>query len=152
MEKPDLSEWEERRSLLIKFQKNLMQQFQKEDYNVFVFGSFIRSDFVAGESDIDMIVYCEDKRRQESIADFCRDFFDQTGIKSDILEYFYSESAYIFANGILNAFPMTEYYPDSLKGELYLIVRNYRRHLGEKKRREKYYHWAYICRNAGNGD
>lgn len=150
MEMSDLSEWEKRRQLLIEFQKGLQLEFQVEDYNVFVFGSYIRPDFVAGESDIDMIVYCEDKNRQGAIADFCREFFLAAGIESDVLEYFYSVNAYIFANGILNAFPMTGYYPEKLKNELYVIMRNFRYHIGDKKRKEKYYHWAYVYKNAAD--
>lgn len=143
MGKLDLSDWGERRQLLIAFQKELVTYFPEGDYNVFVFGSYIRPDFVAGKSDIDMIIYCDDRKKQEVIADFCRTFFQEAGIESDVLEYFYSESAYIFVNGILNSFPMTEYYPEKLKCELYLMSKEFRQSLEEKRRKGKYYHWAY---------
>ena len=73
-----LDSWEKRRELLVRFQSELIQAFPDEsDYNVYVFGSFIRRDFKPGISDIDLIIYCNDFLKRCDIYDFCSQFFEQ---------------------------------------------------------------------------
>lgn len=100
-----LDSWEERRRLLVCFQSELIQKFPDEsDYNVYIFGSFIRQDFKPGISDIDLIIYCNDFLKRCDILDFCSSFFQQEQLPCDILEYSFMPEGYIFATGILNAF------------------------------------------------
>ena len=103
--------WPERRAALEKFQGALQEKFPEMDYNVFVFGSFVRDDFQDGKSDIDMIVYCEDMLKRMEIAEFCSEYFKRRQLEADVLEYYYMEDAYTYAVGILNSIQMTEYYP-----------------------------------------
>lgn len=73
-----LDSWEDRRKLLVRFQAELIQAFPDEsDYNVYIFGSFIRSDFKPGISDIDLIIHCNDFLKRCDIYDFCSLFFKQ---------------------------------------------------------------------------
>lgn len=144
-----LDSWEKRRELLVRFQSELIQAFPDEsDYNVYVFGSFIRRDFKPGISDIDLIIYCNDFLKRCDIYDFCSQFFEQEQLPCDILEYSYMPEGYIFATGILNAFPMTDYYPKALRDELYVITRNYQRYLERQEIRKKYLRWDYLINKA----
>ncbi|MDO5424858.1 MAG: nucleotidyltransferase domain-containing protein [Eubacteriales bacterium] len=139
-----LSVWTERRELLLRFQKELLDKFPEEDYNVFVFGSFVRSDFREGQSDIDMIVYCNDTKKQYAIHEFCENFFEEQGLSSDVLNYYYIPDAYVYAVGILNSIKLTDFYPQRLKDELYLIARNYGFHRREQEVQRRYLNWDYL--------
>lgn len=55
---------------------------------------------------------------------------------------------YIFATGILNAFPMTEYYPKSLRDELYIIAKNYQRYLERQELKKRYLKWDYMINKS----
>lgn len=135
--------WPERRAALEKFQGALQEKFPEMDYNVFVFGSFVRDDFQDGKSDIDMIVYCEDMLKRMEIAEFCSEYFKRRQLEADVLEYYYMEDAYTYAVGILNSIQMTEYYPKKLRNELYVITRRYARYLEGQRRKLKYMRWDY---------
>lgn len=145
----ELSVWDKRRELLEELQSGLVGRFGEKDYNIFVFGSYVRTDFVAGKSDIDLIVYCEESEKQIDIAEFCTDFFKKKGISADILEYYYMENAYIYVNGILNSVALTDYYPKKLQAELYVIAKRYSQYLEGQKIKKKYMHWDYIINNRG---
>ncbi len=127
-----LDTWKERRDWLIRFQKELLEKFPDEDYNVFVFGSYVREDFNPEQSDIDMIVYCNDFMKRTDIVQFSEKFFQSRGWETDILEYYFIPEAYIYVVGIMNAIQMTDYYPQELKYQLYVIAKNYSRFLEEQ--------------------
>ena len=143
----DLSDWKGRRELLVEFQSALIRQFGENDYNVFVFGSYVRQDFEAGKSDIDLIVYCEILEKKMDIADFCMGFFRDRGISADVLEYYFMEEAYVYVNGILNSIPLTDYYPKKLRAELYLIAKRYSQYLEGQQIKRKYMNWDYVLQN-----
>lgn len=142
--KYDLDTWASRRLLLMKFQAELLEIFPAEDYNVFVFGSYIRNDFNSETSDIDLIVYSDNSIERGDIVEFCKKYFQELELPSDVLEYYYSRDAYIFAQGILNSIHLTDYYPDRLKNELYIISTYYSRYMKEAAIKNKYMHWAYV--------
>lgn len=144
-----LDSWKERRRLLVRFQSELIQRFPDESsYNVYIFGSFIRQDFKPGISDIDLIIYCNEFLRRCDIFDFCSSFFKQEQLPCDILEYSFMPEGYIFATGILNALPMTDYYPKSLQNELYIITKNYQRYLERQQIKKRYLKWDYLINKA----
>lgn len=140
----NLATWKERRALLADFQTNLLKRFGEDDYNVFVFGSYIREDFTPGESDIDLVVYCDNIIKRIDIVDFCREYFYHHNLPCDVLEYYYYEYEYVYATGILNSLPLTDYFPKKLRDELYIIAKNYAVHKKENVLRQKYQHWEYV--------
>ena len=142
----NLSAWSERRKLLEEFQCVLKDAFPKEDYNIFVFGSFVRNDFCDGESDIDLIVYCDNPLKRMELEDTAKQFFNCVRLESDILPYYYMDDAYIYAVGILNSIHLTDYYPKKLKDELYIISGNYSKHKKENELRRKYQRWEYALK------
>jgi predicted nucleotidyltransferase len=143
-----LETWKERRNVLIQFQLELDERFLDRDYNIFIFGSFVRADFKPGQSDIDLIVYCNDMLKRIELAEYCEEYFHSIGIKADVLEYYFMPEAYIYAVGILNSVQMTDYYPQELKDELYHITKKYHIFLEEQRVKEKYMRWAYQIRKA----
>ena len=44
--------WEEQKSFLIQFQKDVQHGFCKDDYNVFIFGSFVTDEYRPDERNI----------------------------------------------------------------------------------------------------
>jgi len=140
----DLADWKNRRLLLQEYQKELLKQFPKEDYNVFVFGSFIRNDFHSERSDIDVVVYCEESDKQRAISDFSECFFTSKGIECDVLQYYYSEYATIFYVAIMTSLKMTDYFPKKLKDELFYLWKSFEREQREQMEKEKYLRWGTI--------
>lgn len=139
----NLSSWLGRRKILEQFQQLLQIRFPKVDYNIFVFGSFVRNDFCAGESDIDLIIYCDDRLKRMELEDLCREFFSEAGLETDILPYYYMDDAYVYVVGILNSVHLTAYYPKKLKDELYIIAGNYCVYKKENALKRKYQRWEY---------
>ena len=45
---------------LLELQKKVEKQFGIDGYNVFVFGSYVTTRYVEGQSDIDIAIYTED--------------------------------------------------------------------------------------------
>lgn len=54
--KKKLLDWENRKSLLIELQDELVNKYDPEKFNVFIFGSYITTSFNE-ESDIDLSIY-----------------------------------------------------------------------------------------------
>ena len=142
--KRDLSAWTSRKELLEEFIRELEEYFPEENYNIFVFGSFIRKDFCDGRSDIDLIIYCEDRLKMMELEELTRNFFENAGLEADILPYYFMSDAYIYAVGILNSIHLTDYYPKKLKDELYIIAGNYAFYKKENELRKKYQKWEYV--------
>lgn len=144
----DLTDWSSRRAVLVRLQRELKEQYPEEDYNIFVFGSYIRNDFKDGKSDIDLVLYCQDFRKRDQIAVFLEQYFKDI-LPCDILQYFYSPSATIFYPAITRGMPLTDYYPDQLVGELYYLRRYYSKEQAEKKDYARHLRWYEILLNAG---
>lgn len=145
----ELSSWSERRRHLILLQKYLRESFDEENYNVFVFGSFIRSDFNPGVSDIDLVVYCPDFRKRDEIASFLKNYFDSVPMKSDVLQYFYSPNATIFYPAIMGGMGLTDYFPKELKSELFYLRRYFEKEQREKREYARYMRWYSILLGSG---
>lgn len=144
-----LETWKERRQLLLEFSRKLQGQFLEIDFNVVVFGSYIRNDFNPESSDIDLVVYCQDEEMQGEIARFATEFFRAYNLESDVLQYYFSPNAVIFYPAIMNGIKLTDYYPRQLQEELYHLRKYYDADCIRKKQREKYLWWDYILTKAG---
>lgn len=134
--------------VLVRLQRELKEQYPEEDYNIFVFGSYIRNDFKDGKSDIDLVLCCQDFRKRDQIAVFLEQYFKDI-LPCDILQYFYFPSATIFYPAITRGMPLTDYYPDQLVGELYYLRRYYSKEQAEKKDYARHLRWYEILLNAG---
>lgn len=83
------------------------------------------------------------KERRKVLIRFQQEFFQSLGLKTDILEYSYMPEAYVYVVGILNSIQMTDFYPQKLKNELYIIAKNYNGFLKQQAEKKKHMLWAY---------
>nr|WP_300822096.1 nucleotidyltransferase domain-containing protein [uncultured Schaedlerella sp.] len=75
---------------LLELQKDLEQRFDPNQYNIFVFGSYITVNYIEGVSDIDVAVYTEDFDLYKKISLYIEEYFEKRQVKSDIFRIFIS--------------------------------------------------------------
>ena len=78
--------WEARRAFLIELKNAVVAKFPEENYNVFVFGSFIRDDYKPEESDLDLAVFSLEFDRELDVTYFIEDYLEERDIDSSIIE------------------------------------------------------------------
>lgn len=61
-------------------------EFGEDGYNVFIFGSFLREDYKPLESDLDLAVFCPDKRKSIFIQGYIEDYLNAREIPFDLIE------------------------------------------------------------------
>ena len=69
---------------LLELQRTVEKQFGVDGYNIFVFGSYVTTSYVEGQSDIDIAIYTEDFDLYKRIAVYLEGYFAEKGIESDI--------------------------------------------------------------------
>ena len=69
---------------LLELQKSLEEKFGSDNYNVSVFGSYITTAYVEGESDIDLAIYSLDFELYKHISMYIEDYFNEKNVPSDI--------------------------------------------------------------------
>lgn len=137
-----LQTWKERRIYLVQFQKELIKKFPEQNYNVFVFGSYITNHFDSESSDIDLVVYCSENGRKWEINDFVKEFWNEKiGLECDVINYIFDPGASIFLNAIPGGIRLTDYYPTKLKDELMIIWRQYQVDRKKYLQRQKHQIW-----------
>lgn len=111
--------WEERKQFLISFQKALHSEFGKDDYNVFVFGSFLREDYRPLESDLDLALFCPDKRKSVFIRCYLEEYLNSAEIPFDLIEiHLWQKGEFIDIAPLQLNIGMTDYRPEDL--DIYL--------------------------------
>jgi predicted nucleotidyltransferase len=126
-----LDNFTERRNRLIELQKRLLIKFPVQDYNVYIFGSYIRDDFDPNHSDIDIGILCNDPSKRLDILDFICDTVDELiSIKRDIITVDLQPDCLINIDILTTPFQLTDYKPKDLDIYLYKLL---------KKRREVQY-------------
>ena len=99
---------------LLALQKKLERQFGSEDYNIFVFGSYLTTKFVEGKSDIDIAVYTENFSLYKKLALYLEEYFCQRGVKSDIFYIDTTMLAPVYCAPLKSEVQLTDYYPEKL--------------------------------------
>ncbi len=99
---------------LLALQKKLERQFGSEDYNIFVFGSYLTTKFVEGKSDIDIAVYTENFSLYKKLALYLEEYFCQRGVKSDIFYIDTTMVAPVYCAPLKSEVQLTDYYPEKL--------------------------------------
>lgn len=116
---------------LLSLQKELIERFGEENYNVFFFGSYITTAYREGESDVDIAVYTEDFALYLQVASYLEAHFSFLGIPSDIFYIDTTMPAPIFCAPLKSKVQFTDYYPEKLQ----LFKEQCQRELSEVKRR-----------------
>jgi predicted nucleotidyltransferase len=99
---------------LLALQKKVEQQFGSDDYNVFVFGSYLTTRFVEGKSDIDIAVYTENFGLYKRLALYLEEYFAYKGVCSDIFYIDTTMEAPIYCVPLKSKVQFTDYFPDKL--------------------------------------
>ena len=99
---------------LLELQKKMESVFGSDHYNVFVFGSYLTTKYVEGQSDIDIAIYSRDFDLYKRLALFLEEYFDQMGIVSDIFYIDISMEAPIYCAPLKSKVQLTDYFPQEL--------------------------------------
>lgn len=117
----------ERRLILVEIQKRLLNKFPEEDYNIYIFGSFIRDDFKPKYSDIDIGILCENPTKRFELLDFISDILEELiPIKRDIVTVELQPDCFVNIDILTSPFHFTGYRPEGLDIYLYRLLRKRR--------------------------
>lgn len=100
---------------LLELQKNLEQRFDPNQYNIFVFGSYITVNYIEGVSDIDVAVYTEDFDLYKKISLYIEEYFEKRQIKSDIFYIDINMAAPVYTAPLNSKVQLTGFYPPCLE-------------------------------------
>lgn len=118
--------WESRKEFLITFQQALHSEFGEDGYNVFIFGSFLREDYKPLESDLDLAVFCPDKRKSIFIQGYIEDYLNAREIPFDLIEiHLWQKGEFIDISPLMLNVGMTDYRPEDLNIYLRMLRRDY---------------------------
>lgn len=99
---------------LLALQQEVAEVFGDSAYNIFVFGSYLTTRYVDGESDIDIAVYTEDFELYKRLAVYLEDYFIKKGVASDIFYIDITMDAPIYCAPLKSKVQFTDYYPEKL--------------------------------------
>ncbi len=99
---------------LLDLQKKVEIKFGEKDYNVFVFGSYLTTQYQEGKSDIDIAIYSKDFELYKRLSCYLEEFFNTKGITSDIFYIDTSMEAPVYCAPLNSKVQFTDYYPSEL--------------------------------------
>lgn len=99
---------------LLEVQKEVEKLFGVDGYNIFVFGSYITTSYVEGQSDIDIAIYAEDFDLYKRLSVYLEAYFAEKGIESDIFYIDLTMEAPFYCAPLKSNVQFTEYYPQKL--------------------------------------
>ena len=100
---------------LLELQKDLEQSFDPNQYNIFVFGSYITVNYIEGVSDIDVAVYTEDFDLYKKISLYIEEYFEKRQVKSDIFYIDINMAAPVYTAPLNSKVQLTGFYPPCLE-------------------------------------
>lgn len=100
---------------LLSLQNEIAKQYGESGYNIFIFGSYLTTDFVEGQSDIDIAIYAEDFRLYKKISLYLEEYFAVKGIPSDIFYIDLTVAAPVYCAALNSRVQFTDYYPPVLE-------------------------------------
>lgn len=105
----------ERLKTLLQLQTLLDKKYGTEQYNIFVFGSYITTGYVEGHSDIDMAVYCAEFSLYKKISMEIEEFFYNYQVSVDIFYIDISMITPFYCAALESKVRFTDYYPTELE-------------------------------------
>lgn len=75
----------ERENFIEQFKKALLKQFPYNDYQVWVFGSFLTEEYTPEKSDIDIGLFCDNTERLNDIYEWVNEYFDKEKLSHDLV-------------------------------------------------------------------
>ena len=95
-------------------QKEVLEKFGDQDYNVFIFGSYLTERYREGKSDVDIVIYAENYKKYLDISLYFEDYFSKKGIAQDIFSVDLSMPSAIYYPSLSSPIRFTDYYPEKL--------------------------------------
>jgi len=136
---------QDRRKILIDLQEKLIAEFLDIDYNVFIFGSFVRNDFSPITSDIDIGFICDNPNKRMEIRDYLKDYFANIELTCDLITVQYTPKAFVNIPILSSKFRLTDYYPDKINIYLLQLLRERRKVVYYKERKRQVLRNIYNC-------
>lgn len=134
----------EDRKLFIEELKVFIQDKFTKPYNVFVFGSFLTTEFVPGKSDLDLALYTKGSFIElESIV---QEFLSTVSIDSDVIWIKPEFNCNYIDIAPLVGYRLTDYYPDELGDHLLRLIFTLQRDLENRSRYKHLYEAALEVR------
>lgn len=99
---------------LLELQKKVEELFGISGYNVFIFGSYVTTGYIEGQSDIDIAIYAEDFNLYKRLSLYLENFFNAQGIKSDIFFIDTTMAAPVYCAPLKSKIQFTDYFPEKL--------------------------------------
>lgn len=100
---------------LLNLQKEIEQNFGSENYNVFIFGSYITVDYVYGVSDVDVAIFSEDFGLYKKVSLYIEEYFDRKRVRSDIFYIDLDMPAPVYLAPLNSKIQFTDFYPQYLE-------------------------------------
>lgn len=107
--------WKERCDFAAQMQSDLTARFGEDEYNVFLFGSFLREDYDPESSDIDLALYAKDFILLLDIRTFIENYLEERDIPYSIIQLNENdEYAFVALDALWKNVSVTDYFPESL--------------------------------------
>lgn len=100
---------------LLRLQAAMAEEFDENQYNVFIFGSYLTTAYVEGKSDIDIAIYTEDFGLYKRLSYYLEEYFGAKNIPGDIFYIDLSMVAPIYCAPLKSKVQFTDYFPEQLK-------------------------------------
>ena len=99
---------------LLELQREVEKLFGVDGYNIFIFGSYVTTSYVEGQSDIDIAIYSEDFDLYKKLSVYLEGYFAEKGIDSDIFYIDLTMEAPVYCAPLKSDIQFTDYYPPQL--------------------------------------
>lgn len=76
---------DERKEFVEQMKHNILMQFPDNDYQIWVFGSFLTDEYVSGESDIDIGIFCDNTSKLNDIYGWIDDYLNKEKLAHDLV-------------------------------------------------------------------
>ena len=104
-----------RLKIIQEIQSIIVNKFGSDDFNIFLFGSFLTERYIEGKSDIDLAIYTTNFDKYLKIRMYLEDYFNNKNIPQDIFYIDTSVIAPIYCEPLSSPLKFTTYYPTDLK-------------------------------------
>lgn len=118
--------WESRCEFLEQLQNDITSTFTRDDYNIFLFGSFMRDDYDPYNSDIDLAIYTKDYLLYLDVLNYLEDYLNSRDIRYSIIRIDESNTkAFVAIDPLCHNVGVTSFFPEILKTYMLELIHNF---------------------------
>ena len=112
----------DRRNYVEELKRKIEQKFTENNYQVFIFGSFLTEDYITNESDIDIGVYCESIAMAIEMKHFIEKELEDIQLKNDIIIMELTDDSYMNIPIFMYGQPLFSYMRDEFIDNLKSLI------------------------------